>query len=154
MKVYSMSRYYYRTALQFILLIAIVSQQSGVNVNTNITTEAGSNSTQKVNVNTNVNTSGSSSTVYKKVEVEVNGVKKVYESTEPGEDSVSVTSDKNGTKISVEKKGDQKNAITPGTKVKVISELQEIKKDQPAEYKYIASTFHDYLLSVVKNFFR
>jgi len=138
---------YYRSVLPLFLLIVVVSQQSGTHVSTNVETTG----TSTVNVQTNVNTSGSESTVYKKVEVDVNGVKKVYESTDPGSEEINVSSDGNGVEVKVEKKDVDKAATQSATKIEVESSLGD--KQDPLPYSFTYTTLREYVRNFVKNLF-
>ncbi len=143
---------YTRVFLPLTVLIVVVSQQSGTNVQTNVQTTGNS----QVNVQTDVNTSGSNTSVYKKVEVENNGVKKVYESTDPGSERVEVESTKNGVEMKVTKDASDtaKNTATKssGTKVEIEKSVQVEKDSLPYSSTY--ESIHNFIINTVKDFFK
>lgn len=132
---------YFRTLLPIFILMVFVSEQSGVDVSTDVQTTGDS----EVYVETNVDTAGSESTVYKRLEVDVNGEKQVVESYEEGETSLEVTSESNGV-------ADVEEGDSPDLTSENGVEIEESDLTEPAvEFNYVS--FGDYLMSLVRNFF-
>lgn len=148
---YTISRYA-RTFLPLTILIVVVSQQSGTSVQTNVQSTGNS----QVNVQTDVSTSGSNTSVYKKVEIENNGVKKVYESNEPGNERVEVESSQNGVEMKVTKDASNTAKKTAnessGTKVDIEKSVNIDKDSLPYTSTY--ESIHNYIINAVKNFFK
>lgn len=143
---------YTRAFLPMIILIVVVSQQSGTSVQTNVQTTGDS----QVNVQTDVNTSGSNTSVYKKVEVENNGVKKVYESTDPGSERINIESTKNGVEMKVTKDASNvaKKTATESSDTKIeIEKSVNLEKDA-LPYSSTYESIHNFIINTVKDFFK
>lgn len=132
----------------FLILVTLFSAfPAHASSTVNVSTHVESNTDSRIEVNQNVSNTNS---VYKKVEIEVNGEKHVYESDKPGDQTIKIES-RDG-KVKVENSQNKGDTNRPTPKQSPSVSISPILSDDFLN-EVPQTSLADYIFDSIKEFF-